>query len=145
MLLQSMRPEKAGDELQLPEARVTRPDRPATFREKFCAAFACPEENFERELLKRALPPVHKVLCRAIQCLRPRHFQRDVHAIARLGSATTSDEFTTGIESVQYSFRQEHPVLRTLCRTRVSGKRLLRLYTTVFPLEAGEGRQKRCA
>lgn len=134
MLLDAtIREEAAADtEPQSTPALNVRPARGATFRDRFCEAFGCPDASFEMEVLERALPPLHKALFRAIHGLRPRHFNGDAHAIARLGSATTQDEFTTGIGSVQYSFRQDHPVLRSLCRTRVSGKRLLQLYHTAF-------------
>ncbi len=104
-----------------------------TFREAFCARFACAAENYERRVFWRALHRRCLPLAALIYALAPRYFELDLQAIRQLGLATSSAEFRAEIDSFRSDYRMSRHWLKNSLRLRISGKRLMGILTDVSP------------
>ncbi len=93
-----------------------------TFREAFCARFACAAENYERRVFWRALHRRCLPLAALIYALAPRYFELDLQAIRQLGLATSSAEFRAEIDSFRSDYRMSRHWLKNSQRLRIRAR-----------------------
>jgi hypothetical protein len=104
-----------------------------SFREAFCERFACPPEEFEKRVLRRALYRRSRPLSALLYSWNPRFFDLDLRTIRQLGLARSSEEFRAEIDSFRFESRMQRGFLKRTLRLRISGKRLMRLLEEVAP------------
>ncbi len=100
-----------------------------TFKEQFCQAFRCRPEEFHRKLLMRTLYPHALPLAGFI-------FSKDAKAVAQTwdfledaGQACSESELRRVVNEYHYRLRLRGGFCANRLRLRVSGRRLLSLYS----------------
>lgn len=116
----------------------SQPDQPIPERclqEIFCERFRCPPEEYEERFFWMCVRPNVIFLAKILWIFYRRIFYTDLEMLKQLGRTTSSRELRYELES----FRHYHPprgFIRRDLKVRVSGRRLLKIGSKLFGLEA---------
>lgn len=109
------------------------PDR--CLQEIFCERFKCPPNKFEEKLFWMCVRPNVLWIAKICWIFYRRMFATDLEMLRQLGRTSTTRELRFELES----FRHYHPprgFLRRELKVRVSGRRLLKVASRLFGIEA---------
>ncbi len=104
-------------------------------QEIFCENFKCPVEEYEERLFWMCLKPNVILPTRIIWIFHRNYFYNDIEMLRQLGRTSNTRELRYEIES----FRHHNPprgFIRRDLKIRVSGRRLLKIASRLFGLEA---------
>jgi hypothetical protein len=102
-----------------------------SFRNMFCARFRCQEKDFVNKVLWRCLYP-HAAPFILLFCDRHSPLvKQTVETIEEAGFATSAEDVLTSIENYHYTLRFFGSFWNRTFKIRLSGRRLLKLYSTV--------------
>jgi hypothetical protein len=103
---------------------------PKSFREGVTDRFDAPYERtvFWHCLHRRSLP-----IAAAVYLINRDYFKLDFQTLRQLGLTRSLNEFREELEGYRYVYRREGGFFRKSLRVRLSGKRLMRMATNLFP------------
>ena len=104
-------------------------------QEIFCDHFKCPAEEFEKRMFWMCVRPDVIPLARVIWAIHRKFFYNDLEMLRQLGKTSNTRELRYEIESFRH-YNPPRGFIRRNFKVRVSGKRLLKIASRLFGLEA---------
>jgi len=103
-----------------------------SFRESYCAKFACAPDKYESAVLRAGLHRRSLAVTWIVRLVKPGFFEPELRTIRYLGNATSSEEFRGELDSYRSEYRRHGGFVRKLLAVRLSGSRLMRLQMQVM-------------
>ncbi|MGC8885621.1 MAG: hypothetical protein ACP5MG_00485 [Verrucomicrobiia bacterium] len=122
-------------QIQPPDKQKPRKVPERCLQEIFCDYFKCPPEEYEERLFWLCVRPNVVYLAKVFWIFYRRIFYGDLEMLRQLGRTSNTRELRYEIES----FRHYHPprgFIRRDLKVRVSGRRLLKIASKLFGIEA---------
>jgi len=116
-----------------PQPEKIMPER--CLQEIFCEHFKCPPENFQDKLFWMCIKPNVSWIAKICWVFNRRMFASDLEMLRQLGRTYNTRQLRYELESFRH-YHKPRGFLRRDLKVRVSGRRLLKIASRLFSIEA---------
>lgn len=105
-----------------------------TFKERFCAYFRCPEEQFESAALWELLPKRSRLIARLIFLLKRSFFDFDLRLIRQIGFIASRTNLRAEAHELRNDYLRhgDFRLFRRILKLRISGEQLLSVAAQIW-------------